>query len=153
MTSEEESEFLKFGCVSRSIIKLCELRNIPISADDFVDRFRDKFDPNHFGALHVDGFCFVVRDLQLCGSVAALRDIELIKQFLGQSSLGIFLLTDRRYDFEHLFHTRLVLGMAKQGEEEGLIVSNPIQDGRVVDHFLSFESLERQLAHFLLLQT
>jgi hypothetical protein len=166
MTPEEKSDFAKFGCVSRSIIKLCDVKGLTISDDDFVERYRGLFVPEKFGALTVDRICDIVRDLAFCSFLDSVRDSCLIlKKFRNHQedktpSNGVFLLSDKNDQGEYIFHCRLVLGGVTQmrGDPTSptkidcLLLFDPISDGSVREYWISLADLERELPHYLVLQ-
>ena len=138
------------------------MRGSPISNDDFINRYRNKFPPDQLGLLSIDKFCDIVRDLKLCGSISAIRDTGLArKAFLEKQSSGIFLLSERNSEGGHLFHTRLVLAAGNfpvavgQGQyliTEAFRLYSVFQDGSETEDWVPVSDLERQLPHFLILQ-
>lgn len=156
MTPEEKSLFKLYSCVSRSILKVCELRGSPISEDDFAARFSHLFPAGMFGLLTIDSFCTVVKDLGLCGRVSAIRNIQKVKEALaGGLRSHIFVLTDILSDGSELYHCRLALGLGKHSSDptnEALLLYSPMQDGTSHEIWEPIAELEKQLVHFLIIQ-
>ena len=148
--------------MSRCIIKSCELAEQPISKEDFASKFSHLFDKKKFGLLTVDAFCTIVKKLGLCDSVLAVRDINPLKAPLRSGRSGnsrkIFVLTDKTPDGRHalyLYHCRLALGLAHQSSDptkEAILLFSPFENGTEQEVYVSFDELEQQLVHFLVLQ-
>jgi hypothetical protein len=67
MTTEQESQFLRFGCTPRCLIKLTEKIQKPVSRDEFCRRFAHCFhDPQtQYGLLNPDCIPEIARSLSL----------------------------------------------------------------------------------------
>jgi hypothetical protein len=164
MSPEEESEFFTFGCASRCIIKLCEISGSPISADDFVDTYRNLFPENNLGLLSVDQICYIVKDQKLCSHVDAFRDSRLIlKRFQDTTQTTaskVLILSDRDDLGDYLFHCRLVLAGAIHllGDPnmpmkiDCFHLFDPMNDGTDRTYSISLPDLGPQLPHFLVLR-
>jgi hypothetical protein len=70
MTTEQKSQFNRYGCLTCCLIKMADLAGNKISRQDFCDRFGHLFyDPeNRYGYLDIDQLASVARDLALPGA-------------------------------------------------------------------------------------
>jgi hypothetical protein len=81
MTTEEESEFNKHGCVARCLIKLTEMIQKPVTKDDFCLRFAHLF-PNpktQYGWLDLATIPEIAAALSLPVNVKMSVDYEAIR--------------------------------------------------------------------------
>ena len=96
MTEDQQTQFNKYGCVSRSIIKATEIRNTPISPDDFITRYSHLFPKDQCGLLSIDGFCEVVKALGLAKRVNSTIDVPYIIECLQRGMKShIFMMSER----------------------------------------------------------
>ena len=162
ITEDQQTQFNLYGCVSRCIIKAAEIRNMPISQDDFVARYSHLFSKDQCGLLSIDGFCEIVKDLGLTKSVYAVRNIEKVKTYLAAKlNSNVFVFTDISIEKKESHHCCLALGYGTLNpdqvgasihpSDEALFLYSPRQDGSGSEGPVSFSDLESQLVHFLLL--
>jgi len=153
MTPAQTEQFDQNGCASRCIIKLAELHKKPISQDEFVLRFENRFPlwKTHCGLLGASGIIDVCRSLQLCREAEAFRSYKRVGQIYDETrSAGIFLLTERCWldTTKDFFHCSLILDHANGVWH----VWSPAENGEVVDApSVTTQFLEDRLAHFLVL--
>jgi len=159
MTDDQGHQFNLYGCVSRSIIKVTEIRKTPISKHDFVARYSHLFPQDKCGILSTDQFCDVVKDLGLTKTVFALRNISIAKDWVRDGLTShVFVLTDTLPNKpDPLYHCRLATGYGMMSQSpasasiEGFNLYSPQQDGSDLMAPTPFVDLESQLVHFLLL--
>lgn len=70
MTTEQESQFNKFGCIPRCLINLAEKIQKPITKQEFCDRFAHRFHnpQTQYGLLNPDYIPEIARALSLPGA-------------------------------------------------------------------------------------
>jgi hypothetical protein len=79
MTPEETAEWNKFACVPRSLIRIAELNNQPLTSDEFYERFKGEFrHPDKFGLLEEDQIPGVAKTMLLSGGTITTNDYETV---------------------------------------------------------------------------
>lgn len=73
MTPEQESQFKNFGCIPRSLMKLTETGQKPVTKEEFCEKFGDRFhNPDkQYGLLNPDHIPEIARELKLPGAAGA----------------------------------------------------------------------------------
>ena len=139
MTEDQQTQFNKYGCVSRSIIKATEIRNTPISPDDFITRYSHLFPKDQCGLLSIDGFCEVVKDLGLTKRVNSTRNtLDVIHNIKCGQKSHIFALTELQPNLsDQGFHCRLVLAYVnnQNNNPPGIValkLFSPVVDGTCI---------------------
>ena len=153
MTDAQKQQFKKFGCTSRCIIKLTELRGHPITADDFVYRFIPCFPQwsvdGRCGLLAVSDMIDVCRALGIARHAHTFQDTDKVREFMqGGVAEGVFLLTERYFEgLDDGSHCSLVRSIGDR-----VRIWSPADDGQDMDDLpMSFDTLSKSLAHFLVL--
>ncbi len=163
MTEDQLVQFNLYGCVSRCIIRITELRNTPISPDGFVSRYSYLFPPEKCGILSVDDICEVAKDLAIATTVDIFRNVDEAVKLLRKkqtSNLLVFTELDESEPPKFLNHCRLAVaagiaslapaqGSNEVSQEEVLVLYSPFQDGSAPELNVLLSTLESQLVHFL----
>jgi hypothetical protein len=73
MTPEQELQFNSYGCIPRSLMKLAEQVQKPVTKQEFCKRFGHRFhDPEkQYGLLNPDHILEIARELNLPGKAGA----------------------------------------------------------------------------------
>ena len=157
MTPDQEKQFNTYGCVSRSIIKATEIRNVPISKVDFIARYSHLFPKDQCGLLAIDGFCEVVKDLGLAKRVNSTVDISYIIDCVNRKMIShIFMLSERslpNLDVPNN-HCRLVIahGLNPTRTQDALIYFCPLADGSDNnEEWIPCSAVSELMVHFLVL--
>ena len=156
MTPQQEAQFNLFGCGSRCIIKLAELRQKPITKAEFIDRFAPKYPAwnTECGGVTASDIINITRELGLARTAEALGDPAKVRQLAESTPApGVLILTEREPapdgGWGELHHVRLLRGFAA----DKWLLWDPSQDGRDVDNRPFTEAeLEERRAHFVVLQ-
>jgi hypothetical protein len=73
MTPEQELQFNNYGCIPRSLMKLAENNQKPITKEEFCKRFSHRFHnpEKQYGLLDPDHIPEIARELNLTGEAGA----------------------------------------------------------------------------------
>jgi len=156
MTPEQEAQFNLFGCGSRCIIKLAELRQKAITKAEFIDRFAPKYPAwnKQCGIVTISDIIDITRELGLARCAEAFRGRAKVRQLAEKMPIpGVLVRTERELapnrELGEGYHIRLLRGFAA----EKWLLWDPSQDGRDIDNRPFTEAgLEERLAHFVVLQ-
>ena len=155
MTKIQEDDFLKYGCGSRSLIKLAAIHNKTITQEDFCKRFEHHFPKpeTEYGGTITSTLIYIAICLGMCSEHAdTLVSPELAKKaFLENMTRGIFLLTEKAKDKNGCLgdfnHCRLLLNWTN----DTLLVWQTNPDGKEFEMIVREAELGEQRAHFVLL--
>lgn len=145
-----EERWNLFSCASRCLMHLADLAGKPISKDDFLKQFGHLFPPLLEGLSNTGVQIEIAKGLGLCKSALALRDVRAVKTMRAKGrDRGILVYTDRHPENPDadLSHCRL---LTKFDDTEVELLS-PFQDGTQPILKDTWENLEKQLVHFLVL--
>ena len=152
MTSEQESQFLLYGCGSRCLIKLSELQQRPIDRPSFIDRFATKYPAwgQQCGITNTSALIDIARELGLCSSADTRVHKDFVRELtIAKRTRGVLVITDQLPNAEghqRMFHCRLLCGF----RQDNWILWQPNQDGQEFQMLISPAELDQQLAHFLI---
>lgn len=159
MTQKEHDDFKLYGCASACLIRLSELRDIPISKEDFVRRYTHLFQFGRCGLLTTDRVCEIVMGWGIYGAAYAIRNPREIRDiFINSQNADALVFTDLRLDEKSgtmvpHFHCQLAVGWADSGMQDVPQVGlySPYSDSEPVEDWVPLSHLEQRLVHFLLL--
>ena len=158
MTPEQREQWDLYSCVPRCIITLAELRGVPISDDDFADRFAAQIPEwkNRFGLTSVREALEIVAELKLADRRIHIPNVHLLQEFINKgNTLDHALVITHRFrspttgKLDELHHCRLLLGF--ETNTPHVILQNPNQDEREFPVKETVDSLIEQQAEFIVL--
>jgi len=167
LTPQQEADFNNYGCASASLIRLCTLRDRPISKEDFVAAHSAKFQFGQCGRLTIDKICEIAMGFGWFQAVYFVRDPLYVRGlFRPQIDANVLVLTDRKRDIASGrwvsdFHCSLALewrvGPSSPNHskttslDEVLLFSPDQMDHSAIGRWFPYAWLEEKLVHFLVL--
>lgn len=96
MTPPQKAQFNQSGCISRSLLKLFETKNGPMSADDYCKQFHDLFpNPlNQYGGILTSQIADVIRGLKLGSHFEAFRRYGEIDDWFNNKKKSVLVFSE-----------------------------------------------------------
>jgi hypothetical protein len=125
---EQEKDFNSFGCVSRCLMRLFQIKGGIVSKEDFCEKFGGLFVQNYFGGLLTSEIRDVIRALGLAHCFQVYRRFEEIEDSFNNEKKDILVSSEIRLEL-HKIDTIRHCSLLRCIHSDRFTIWTPINDG------------------------